>query len=332
MDELKTIKEAYGPAVPPTMTQMAQARAQMFGAERKPSGHRRRPPFGLRLRIGASLVAAGAAAAAGVASLGSEYFTWAGAKPGSGEASYGRDLPSRLLTPQDEVLWRKAGSPSKFRVWSNDHYYTYGQRSTRWTSDAPNPSGGGRFSGGLTAAQLQNLPTDPAELAALFFKSGSLLTLEKKRALKARGLQARPRELTPGAKINLVYMLLKVSPVPPAVRAGLMRALAQQPGVTAIGEAVDPLGRRGVALAAPPDTARVTGEYGAPAAERGDYTTRDELVFDRRTGEVLAAQRVLVKPGGPYSSQRPGFVVNFFALRDSGWTNTKPKPPAELPS
>ncbi|TDD79171.1 hypothetical protein E1293_24095, partial [Actinomadura darangshiensis] len=53
-----------------------------------------------------------------------EVFHWTGVKRGMGEAYSDRDLPAHPQTPQDEALWRKAGSPSKFRVWSNDHYYT----------------------------------------------------------------------------------------------------------------------------------------------------------------------------------------------------------------
>jgi hypothetical protein len=62
----------------------------------------------------------------------SESFGWTGVKKGTGEAYYGRDLPARPLTARDEALWKKAGSPSRFRVWSNDHYYTYTAEATQW--------------------------------------------------------------------------------------------------------------------------------------------------------------------------------------------------------
>ncbi len=28
---------------------------------------------------------------------------------------------------------------------------------------------------------------------------------------------------------------------------------------------------------------------------------------------------------------KPGFIINYVAVRSSGWTDAKPKPPAELP-
>jgi hypothetical protein len=40
------------------------------------------------------------------------------------DAFYMRDLGAHPLTPADRAAWRKAGSPSTWRVWSNDHYAT----------------------------------------------------------------------------------------------------------------------------------------------------------------------------------------------------------------
>lgn len=91
----------------------------------------------------------------------SESFHWAGVKKGTGEAYYNRDLPARPLTPQDEAAWKRAGSPSSFRVWSNDHYYTYKAKATPWRSNGPEvgvfPEGGGEFLG-KSIEEWQNLP------------------------------------------------------------------------------------------------------------------------------------------------------------------------------
>ncbi|TDC57944.1 hypothetical protein E1281_03295 [Actinomadura sp. KC345] len=59
---------------------------------------------------------------------------------------------------------------------------------------------------------------------------------------------------------------------------------------------------------------------------------RMEPIFDRETGGLLAEQIVLTRPGGPYRDRRPGFVVNYSVVRDSGWTDTVPKPAAKLPN
>lgn len=266
----------------------------------------------------------------------SEYFRWAGAEPGMGEAFYGRDIPSRPLTPADEAAWKKAGSPSAFRVWSNDHYYTYDLSKTAWEADDPNPRGGGKWLGGRTIEEIQALPTDPKALHKMFFSEnwegpkGEAKMPEDpavRKAMERRRAEAnRPRH-----KVLRAGNILQDAPLPPDVRAGLMRALAGQHGITAIGEAVDPLGRAGVALASASTAWTVTGEFGAPPEEQGRYASREEIVFDRETGEVLAVQQVLTEPGGPYRDRAPGFVINYSVIRDSGWTDSRPEPPAKPP-
>jgi hypothetical protein len=46
---------------------------------------------------------------------------------------------------------------------------------------------------------------------------------------------------------------------------------------------------------------------------------------------MLSEQEELTKPGGPYAEMKPGFVINYQAVRSAKWTDTKPKPSAELP-
>ncbi|MFD0903601.1 hypothetical protein [Actinomadura sediminis] len=135
----------------------------------------------------------------------------------------------------------------------------------------------------------------------------------------------------PRHKVLRAGRVLQDAPLPSDVRAGLMRALAEQPGITAIGEAVDPLGRRGVALASASTTRTVTAEFGTPPEEQGTFASREEIVFDRETGEVLAVQRVLTEPGGAYRDRAPGFVISYSVIRDSGWTDSRPRPPAKPP-
>ncbi|NEA28267.1 hypothetical protein G3I70_38085, partial [Actinomadura bangladeshensis] len=220
------------------------------------------------------------------------------------------------------------GSPSKFRVWSNDHYYTYDRSASKWDSDAPDARAGGTFfvqgtGRELTLDEVQRLPEDPSALAEMFFTP---------RAPKD-GVRVGPlsRLGTPGAKLAVTARLLEDAPLPPRVRAGLMRALAAQPGVGSVGAATDPLGRTGVALVADDAPSTVDGKYGAPPEERGTYRSRSELLFDRTTGELLAEQRVLTEPGGAYRDREPGFVIDYLIVRASGWTDAEPKPPAKPP-
>ncbi|SFP00926.1 CU044_5270 family protein [Actinomadura madurae] len=262
----------------------------------------------------------------------SESFHWAGVKKGTGEAYYDRDLPARPLTPQDEAAWKRAGSPSSFRVWSNDHYYTYKAKATPWRSNGPEvgvfPEGGGEFLG-KSIEEWQNLPADPARLTDILLGNG-----EARFGADPSGGKRNPRLKAEAAQASDIWRtasILSNTPVTPKVRAALMRALAARPGVQAIGTVADPLGRRGVALASGERTATIDGEWGGPKAERGTYRHRQVIVFDPRTGGLLAVQDTLTQPGGRYSEMKPGFIINYVATRSEGWTDTKPKPPAELP-
>ncbi|HEX2313608.1 MAG TPA: hypothetical protein VHJ17_07750, partial [Thermomonospora sp.] len=255
----------------------------------------------------------------------SELFAWRGARSGMGEAYYERDLPARPLTERDAALWRRAGSPASFRVWSNDAYHTYTTGMTRWKVKR-DAGGGGEFVLGKSVEDLQNLPTDPARLTEMF-----LSTPEMKRMA---GIPAEKplseRMDVPGSKIIRVAGLLN-EPIPPKVRAGLMRALAAQPGIHAIGRVTDPLGRPGVALASDDRPTTITGEFGTPKAQQGTYRSRNVLVFDERTGALLSDQVMLTSPGGPYAEMKPGFVIYYNLLRSAAWTDTKPTPPAAPP-
>jgi hypothetical protein len=264
-----------------------------------------------------------------------ETFNWTGARKGMGEAYYARDLPARPQTPRDEALWRKAGSPSAIRVWSNDHYYTYTTKASKWRSEGPevglDPKGGGTFLD-KSVEELRNLPTDPARLAELFLSDEVMEReggLDPSKRGKAEMVRAKP-EIVATLKIMRTSALLG-TPVPPKVRSGLMKALAAQPGIRAVGRVTDPLGREGVALAGGERATTITGEFGTPKAEQGTYRSRQEIVFDERTGALLSRQNVLTEPGGPYAEMKPGFVIEYQAFRSAGWTDAKPKPPAELP-
>jgi hypothetical protein len=273
----------------------------------------------------------------------SEYFEWTGVKEGDGNLLYGRDLPARPLTADDAAAWRKAGSPSSFRVWSNDHFGTYTTKAGAWQPDKAQARAGGRFylpgntpDGGMTAQQLQSLPTDPAALAKTLF--------EPPKAVKDAAAK------NPAAAPQLAWMydpahtVLQASgafsaPLPPQVRAGLMRALASQPGVQNLGTVTDPLGRPAIAVGADWSGARPTIKLTKQGGrvtrqmswEKVGHIDREELLFDAKTGAYLGEQKVLVTPGAEYSTRQPGFVINYNLMRASGWTDTKPAPPSALP-
>ncbi|MFG1997940.1 CU044_5270 family protein [Spirillospora sp. NPDC048911] len=273
-----------------------------------------------------------------------ETFTWSGARAGDGTAFHGRDLPARPLTPADEMAWRRAGAPEKFRVWSNDHFWTYVRRSTPWKADDVDPRAGGSFfvrgfGKKVTTEQLRELPTDPAKLTHMFLRTETLRPPKsaerEEKAELARRLKGGFGSLTTAGKLGSMGGMLKNVPVPPKVRAGLIRALIQQPDMRVVGEVTDPLGRRGVAVTADeprPSTDDADSVYpGEPEEEKGTFGSRREIIIDPRTGALLADQTVLTEPGGPYRAQRPGFVINYWVTRESGWADSRPEPPAKLP-
>ncbi|GAB2857219.1 hypothetical protein GCM10027176_69590 [Actinoallomurus bryophytorum] len=268
-----------------------------------------------------------------VSAAASEFFEWTAVKKGGGNLFYGRDLPARPLTKADEAAWRRTGSPKSFRVWSNDHWGTYTAKPGPWRPDKPQAREGGRFpfagfdngrmvpmpcpkqvggtgcakpvGYGATIQDLENLTTDPKQLATRFMS------------------------VKPGSKIgpNNAQLLMSVSdnlsgaPVPPKLRAAMMRMLPLLPGVHPVGSVTDPLGRPGFAVAA---------DWPSEGPTYHGYGSRVELIFNDK-GECLGEREVLTKPGGEYRRQKPGFVIFYQMNRSSGWTDSKPAPPKKLP-
>ncbi|QFG23428.1 hypothetical protein [Actinomadura sp. WMMB 499] len=265
-----------------------------------------------------------------IAGARSETFIAAGLESGGKVTFYGREPGPRLWTPQDEALWKKAGSPPKLKVWSSDKWLTFDMaKKPPWT-----PSGTDTHSewlGDYTIEGLQNLPADPQRLAKRLLDEKNFPEAGRVWEAGAPVTEQITREqFMAGTKIRAVGWRLGGLPIPPKVRAALMKALMAEPGVRAVGATTDPLGREGVALASGDRTVEVTGEFGTPPENQGTYGSREEIVFDKATGDVLAMQNVLTKPGGPYKDREPGFIIDYQAVPDMGWSDTVPAPPEKL--
>ncbi|MFV2177289.1 hypothetical protein ACFHW2_09655 [Actinomadura sp. LOL_016] len=262
----------------------------------------------------------------------SSTFVAAGLEPGMDVAFYERFPGPRPWTSEDEAAWKAAGSPSKIKVFSGDKWLTFDMaKKAPWKLDGTDSQS--EWLGQYTLEELRNLPTDPKQLAERFFAPEKLGGEFEARLPKGAKLPEyfKSEEFIAASKIRMVGWRLSSLPTPPKVRAGLMRALMAEPGVKAVGETTDPLGRKGVALTSGGRTVEAEAEYGRPAGQVGSYGTREEIVFDKRTGNALAMQTVLTKPGGPYKDCEPGFIIDYTALRDMGWSDTEPTPPAETP-
>jgi hypothetical protein len=238
-----------------------------------------------------------------------ETFEWTAVKAGGGNLFYGRDLPARPQTPEDKAAWRKAGSPNSFRVWSNDHYQTYSRSTGRWEADHRQARPGGRFDfsgmgsksspNGVTFEQLRHLSTDPDQLRQNYLQNPQ----------------------NPAQRLLSISEDLMSAPVPPKLRAGIMRMLPRLPGVYSVGTVTDPLRRKGIAFAA---------DWPTSGPLYHGYGNRTEIVFSE-DGEFLGTENVLTEPGAEYAEQRPGFVINYHVARGSAWTDKKPSPPTKLP-
>ncbi|NRQ39892.1 hypothetical protein HII36_49900 [Nonomuraea sp. NN258] len=150
-----------------------------------------------------------------------------------------------------------------------------------WQEEHPNDQGGGTFLiggvGQFTYQELQELPTDPGELRELLCEGSAKFIA---------GESGAPRRCDgPTGVLGRVFFALVDTPVPPKVRAGLIRLITDYPGVRRLGAVTDPLGRPAVGLAAPFDSAEGRGKI------------QRELLFDQKTGKVLGSRDIQLEPG-----------------------------------
>ncbi|MCK2215000.1 CU044_5270 family protein [Actinomadura sp. ATCC 31491] len=238
-----------------------------------------------------------------------EFFRWTGRSRGDGTSFYGRDLSGKPQTRADADAWRAAGSPSSWRIRSSGLTRTLGSEPGPWQEDDPDAQGGGAFHiagvGRFTYQELQDLPTGPEALREILCE-GSITSADG-------GSGAPKRCDEPRHVLDHVFFMLADTPVPPKVRAGLMRLITDYPGVQRLGAVTDPLGRAAVALA-------VSFE-----SVDGRGTIQRQVLFDQRTGELLGSRDIQLKPGrNSQKWQVPGRMLDYWLVVDAGWSDTRP--------
>ncbi|MFE2727560.1 CU044_5270 family protein [Kitasatospora sp. NPDC059327] len=151
---------------------------------------------------------------------------------------------------------------------------------------APGPAGIAR----PTYHYLTTLPTDPRELLGMVYAEGN-------------GKGGQPDQ----AAFRDIGNLISEQLIAPETSAAFYRAAALIPGVTLVDDAVDALGRHGVAVA------------------REDGTVRSEWIFDRTGYEFLGEREVLLRDSdlGP-----KGMVVQHTAVQQRAVVDK----PGELPA
>jgi hypothetical protein len=136
----------------------------------------------------------------------------------------------------------------------------------------------------ITLAQVRALPSDPAKLKAAI----------------ARRLPGARGELLETITFENGIQVITQLPVSSAVRAGAYRMMASLPGVKALGEFTDPLGRKGQAVTMGAD---------------GSAEILHRVIIDPKTGLPLTTQ--MYRPDN-------GQVVLDQTVTFAGWTNAKP--------
>ncbi|MEU5865343.1 hypothetical protein ABZ815_29535 [Nonomuraea sp. NPDC047529] len=210
--------------------------------------------------------------------------TWMPADP-EGLTWY-RSTPQgiRPATPQDEAAWAADGSP------------------TSWTYDKPSETG---RSGVVRSGPGERRTWSTEDWDFRILTAGKPLTKMSEVPDTPEGLKAF-FAADDRTTIDTAARLLFFAPVTNATRAAAYRLLASLPGVAAVGQATDVLGRAGQAVE------YESGEF-APPDHRG--ATRTRLVIDPASGRPLSLE---------VRSAADGLLLTYTAIQDSRWADANP--------
>jgi hypothetical protein len=171
------------------------------------------------------------------------YETWIPRDPHAPAWAAFREVGARPRTAADAKAWRAAGSPSSWDLGPSDtadgHHLIITTAPSRGRLSTFDDPGSSRYLVGdrmLTAAEVQDLPADPAALKALLLAP-----------VRDDGGTTTPEQALPGRLVAL----LQAVPAPPDVRAAAFRVLAGLPEVSNLGPGRDSRGRAGVTLRIP---------------------------------------------------------------------------------
>ncbi|MGW7753529.1 CU044_5270 family protein [Streptomyces violaceusniger] len=234
-----------------------------------------------------------------------------GVRPGTESLNVmGLDATTKPRTERDTARWRAAGSPKDLTLADTGRGGRLGLRIETGAGKRPTVdriNSGDRIAAlgarNVTYEDLRELPGDSAKLKKV------LSDLYREDS----GSEVRGRtEWMWRQAAGLIGL-----PVKAEVRAAAYRVIAGLPGIRALGEVTDPLGREGVGFA-------------LPASDRPGYGTgRSELIVDPATGALLSEQEVLTEPDAKAAKAglTSGTVVNYTATVRSEWTDRQLKTP-----
>ncbi|MFD1541711.1 hypothetical protein [Nonomuraea guangzhouensis] len=199
-------------------------------------------------------------------------------------------LGAAPASSQAEAAWRAAGAPTS---------WTYGKNAPDLITDEGPP-------GVVRAARGKPWTFSSEDWDFRIVLAGKPLTRMNEVPETPEGLRALFSGVDDQALVDDVVRLLVYAPVTSETRAAAYRLLASMPGVSAVGQQTDTLGRTGQAL-----------EYQSGEFAFTEYAgrTRNRLVIDPATGMPLSIET---------RDTADGRLLRFTAIQESVWTDDNP--------
>jgi hypothetical protein len=243
--------------------------------------------------------------------------SWVARSPAQRTWTIRKPLSVEPATPADRAAWRAAGAPSSVHTSGKP----VGNADLITMSPGPavatwQPGTANAFTTQMTRGQLDRLPADPGKLASILRQR-----IMSRLPAPLQGRQA----LANGQLLNFGVGLL-TDPVSAQVRAADYRMIAALPGMRAMGQVRDVLGRTGYGVAS-----IGPGQFDGYGVLR--FTEEDLLVINPSTGALLAYEQIVRGPAagataGSIAPWQPGEPFSYQAFLRSGWTSQAPHLPA----
>ncbi|MFF5207891.1 CU044_5270 family protein [Streptosporangium sp. NPDC000396] len=241
---------------------------------------------------------------------------WTPAATGRGQEQWRRtqSLGAQPATPEDEAAWKQAGSPTEISVLT--HRKPGDTLALPTTPGKAKVSHDALFEGdkvfwlgrNVTMKDLRGLPSEPGKLKAWLLRS-----------YEGHGTESSGSPMSSDAWLFAVTTgLIMEMPATPQVRGAAFRMLADLKSIKVIDNVTDAEGRTGTAV-----TLDVRSKI--RVTDKGDSgILQSRLIFDEATGQALASESVVVKPGGYQADFAPGTMWDSQVVLEAGWTDDKP--------
>ncbi|NKZ05842.1 hypothetical protein [Actinomadura latina] len=242
---------------------------------------------------------------------GDRWDRWKARSSSDPDVEYAMVAPgARPLTPKDADAWKKAGSPQSMRVEADGHRLTLTTKdlgTVGWEKRVETPEH-------KKASLAQHDPADIRKKCAANADRPSecefqMLALEQQ--LQKFGenpdryktlMLGDPRKTATVDYLWKGLRLITLNPVSASGRSVVFRAMADLPGVKAIGTVKDAKGRTGIGLA------------------MRDAATETRVVLDPDTYRLMGFERIAVD----VPQREPGDVLSYTTVTSAGWTNEQP--------